>query len=147
MTQSRNQGRAEVRVDSSKLGSSKQLHTRQQWINQLREAAKENGLESRGEPLQNLKYRLDLSTFGLPRKCWIVQQPQSLTPSAAVRRTELRARKNATNLIVSQLCVVRAAARGRIQTLTPSASARGKRSLRLKFWISDCQIEFELGCI
>ena len=145
MTQSRNQGRAEVRVDSSKLGSSKQLHTRQQWINQLREAAKENGLESRGEPFQNLKYTLDLSTFGLPRKCWIVQQPQSLTPSAAVRRTELRARKNATNLIVSQLCVVRAAARGRIQTLTPSA--RGKRSLRLKFWISDCQIEFELGCL
>ena len=145
MTQSRNQGRAEVRVDSSKLGSSKELHIRQQWIDQLREAAKENGLESRGEPLQNLKYRLDLSTFGLPRKCWIVQQPQSLTPSAAVRRTELRARKNATNLTVSQLCVVRAAARGRIQTLTPSAG--GKRSLRLKFWISDCQIEFELGCL
>ena len=143
MTQSRNQGRAEVRVDSSKLDSSKQRHTRLQWINQLWEAAKENGLESRGEPFQNLKYTLDLSTFGLPPKCWIVQLPQSLTPSAAVRRTELLARKNATNLTVSQLCVVRAAARGRIQTLSPSAG--GKRSLRLKFWISDCQIEFELG--
>ena len=140
MTQSRNQGRAEVRVDSSK-----QLHTRQQWIDQLLKAAKENGLESRGEPLQNLDCTLDLSTSGLPRKCWIVQQPQSLTPSAAVRRTELRARKNATNLTVLQLCVVSAAVRGGIQTLTPSAG--GKRSLRLKFWISNCQIEFELGCL
>ena len=125
MPPSKTHGKAEVKVDFSRLNFNKQLHTKQQLWNTV------NGQESRAGALHIPE---GLWIIELHQCSWSVQLLQSLTPNAWVRKTELRAWKSAKSPTVSLPCVALAAARDLTPTLTLSAERR--RSLRLKFWMS-----------